>query len=275
MILSAVNLVFAYRRDPVLRGVSLEARAGEVVGLFGPNGCGKTTLLRCLNGSLAPAGGAVALEGRPLASMTRREIAQRVAVVPQETPADIGLTVLEVALLGRSPRLGFLERESAEDLRIALEALENTGVRGAASRPFDELSGGERQRVVLARALAQEPRLLLLDEPTLHLDVGHQVSFLGLVRRLASERGLCAVMACHDLFLAPLSLDRAVLMAGGRVVAEGPPRYVLAPEAVEKAFGTRLPPPFSASAAPAGCGGDARREGGAEPPSERPERPPP
>jgi iron complex transport system ATP-binding protein len=247
MILSASDLVFAYGRDPVLRGVSLEAREGEVVGLFGPNGCGKTTLLRCLNGSLSPREGLVSLDGRPLPSMSRREVARFAAVVPQETPSDIGMTALEMVVLGRSPHLGFLERESADDVRMAREGMEETGVWEARARPFRELSGGERQRVVLARALAQEPRLLLLDEPTLHLDVGHQVAFLALVRRLASERGLCAVMACHDLFLAPACLDRAILMHEGRILSEGPPSDVLTCRAVEEAFGVRLPPPFVAA----------------------------
>ncbi|MFW6162888.1 MAG: ABC transporter ATP-binding protein [Planctomycetota bacterium] len=243
MRVSARDVTFAYRGGPtVLRRVSFAAGEGEVVGVFGPNGSGKTTLLRCLSGELEPQQGEVRLDGRPVSAYSGRERARRLAVVPQEGRADLGFSALEVVLFGRYPMLGFWESESERDLAAAQAAMEATESWRLRDRRFDELSGGERQRVVIARALAQEPGALLLDEPTVHLDLCHQLALYSLARRLAEERELCVVAVCHDLFVAPASLDRAVVLHAGCCVADGPPREVLTAPLLERVFGVaRLP----------------------------------
>ena len=247
MNLAAEGITFAYGAEPVLSGVSFAAGAGEVVGIFGPNGSGKTTLLRCLAGSLVPQEGQTTLDGRPVASYSLRELARRLAVVPQDVPADLAFTALEVVLFGRYPHLGFLGEESERDAQVARDAMATTECWRMRQRPFRELSGGERQRVVLARALAQEPAVLLLDEPTTHLDIGHQIALYELTGTLAKTRGLCVVMVCHDLFLAPAYAGRAVLLHEGRCVADGPPCDVLTPEALRRVFGVQRLPRLSPS----------------------------
>ena len=233
----ADSITFAYGKKPVLRDVSFEAGAGEVVGVLGPNGSGKTTLLRCLSGELVPQAGEVSLDERPAASFAPRERARRVAVVPQDTPADLAFLAVEVVLFGRYPHLGFWDEESKRDLEVARAAMEESESWHLRERRFNELSGGERQRVVIAKALAQEPGILLLDEPALHLDLSHQLALYQLVRQLAAQRGLCVVMVCHDLFLAPAYLTRAVLLHQGRSVADGPPDAVLIRSTVAQVFG--------------------------------------
>ncbi|NQT52864.1 ABC transporter ATP-binding protein [bacterium] len=242
MKVAADQITFAYAREPVLREVSFEAGPGEVLGLFGPNGSGKTTLLRCLSGALVPQSGAARLGGRRVADYPLRELAQRVAVVPQDSPSELAFSAIEVVLFGRYPHLGPWAQEGERDLEVARRAMEETESWPLRERPFRELSGGERQRVVIARALAQEPRVLLLDEPTLHLDLCHQLALYELVRRLARTRGLCALMVCHDLFLAPAYMGRALLLHEGRCLGDGPPAQVLTRAVVERVFAvSRLP----------------------------------
>jgi iron complex transport system ATP-binding protein len=226
MNLRAEGLTFGYRANrPVLRDVTIEAAPGRLTALWGPNGSGKSTLLRCLNGALRPQGGRVLLDGRSLDRMTPRQIACHVAVVPQDTPADVPLTVSEMVLLGRYARGGPWGEQTNEDRAIVRDCLARLGVLDMADRRFAELSGGERQRVIIARALAQQGRVLLLDEPASHLDIAHQVELYQLVRRLAAE-GQAVVMVCHDLLLAPMYVDVAVLMAAGRIEAMGIPAQV-------------------------------------------------
>ncbi|MBN2584489.1 MAG: ABC transporter ATP-binding protein [Planctomycetes bacterium] len=239
MNLKADALVFAYRSDrPVLRGVTLDVVPGRVTALFGLNGCGKSTLLRCLNGALRPQAGRVLLDGRPVNSMTPREVACHVAVVPQDTPTDVPFTATEMVMLGRYARSGAWGEQSVQDHTVVRQCLERVEAADLADRWFSELSGGERQRVIIARALAQQGRILLLDEPASHLDIAHQLELYRQVRRLAGE-GQAVLMVCHDLFLAPLYVDTAILMTAGRILAAGTPREVLTPAHLETAFGIR------------------------------------
>ncbi len=225
---------------PVLCGIDLRLEPGEMVALIGPNGAGKSTLLRLAGGVLRPSAGSATLLNRDLAGMRPREVAQQVAVVPQEGPIPVGLVVREMVGLGRTPYARLLLGSTAHDREMVDWALAAAGVGELAARFVDELSGGERQRVILARALAQEPRLLLLDEPTANLDLHHQVAMLELVRGLTRERGLAVLAAVHDLQLAALYCDRVALMHAGRVVSQGPPEAVLTEPLLLEAFGQRV-----------------------------------
>jgi len=220
----------------VLRGVDLAVEPGEVVGLLGRNGAGKTSLLRVAAGTLAPDAGRVSLGGAPLASLDRRERARRAAYVPQETQVPFAFTAAEVVLMGRTPHLGFLGFESAHDLAVAQHALERMGVAALADRNVQELSGGERQLVVMARALAQESELLLLDEPTAFLDLRHRLEVLSVVRERVAA-GASALCVSHDLAVAARFCDRVALLADGCVLALGPPREVLRPDTLRAAYG--------------------------------------
>ena len=220
-----------------LGGVSVALEPGSLTGLLGPNGCGKTTLLKVLAGVLAPHEGNVTLEGQPLAGMARRDVARRIAVVPQETHPAFDFTVLEIVLMGRHPHLGAFQLEGPSDLAIAREALAATGTAHLADRLFTSLSGGEKQRVVIASALAQSPEVLLLDEPTASLDLGYQLEVAALLRRLNRERAVTMVIATHDLNLAASLCDTLVLLRDGQVLAEGPTREVLTPATVHRLYG--------------------------------------
>jgi iron complex transport system ATP-binding protein len=225
-----------YGARPALREVELRVRAGEVVGLIGPNGSGKTSAIRVASRTLRPDAGTVLVDGRDPYGMRSREAARLVAVVPQEVAATFAFTALEVVLMGRSPYLSALGGGSPEDYRRAREAMEVAGVHHLGDRPIDELSGGEKQRVLLAQALAQDAPLLLLDEPTTHLDLRHVVGILATVRTLAREgRAILAVF--HDLNLAAGVCDRIVALDQGRVVAEGGPLEVVTPGFIRAVYG--------------------------------------
>lgn len=240
MSLRAENLEFGYGlATPVLQEVSIECASGEVVGLFGPNGSGKSTLLRCLNGALRPQKGAVFVDGRPMLRMAPREVAASIAVVPQDILPDTPFSAAQVVALGRYPHRQAWGGDSGGDDELVARCLRRISVEGLADRPFSQLSGGERQRVVVARALAQLGSYLLLDEPSSHLDITHQIDLYRLLRELASE-GIGIIMICHDLFLAPLFVDRAILLHAGRVFAVGSPQVVLASENLGRAYGSRL-----------------------------------
>jgi len=242
MFLIADRVTYTYNRRTgveavkALREVSVSVDRGSFTGLIGPNGCGKTTLLKLLAGVLSPDSGTVSLDGRPLASMSRRHVARRLAVVPQETHPAFDYSVLEMALMGRHPHLGAFQLEGPADIAIAHESLTATGTSHLAERSYMSLSGGEKQRVVIASALTQAPKVLLLDEPTASLDLGYQLEVGLLLRRLNRERSATMVMATHDLNLAASLCDTLVLMRNGRVLASGNTSEVLTSAMVRQLY---------------------------------------
>ncbi len=238
--LAAADVEFAYGPVPALRGFSLTIAPGAFVGVVGPNGSGTSTLVKLLSGYLRPQRGRVTLAGRDLAHLSPRDRARRIAVVPQDTPVTFDYTALEVVLMGRSPHLSMLGVETARDVAIARAAMGQTGTAAFQGRSLGALSGGERQRVLLARALAQQTPILLLDEPTAHLDVNFQIETLRLLRALHAERGVTVLAVLHDLNLASLYCDRLVMLMAGQLAAEGPPGAVLTADRLEAVYGARI-----------------------------------
>jgi iron complex transport system ATP-binding protein len=230
------DVSFRYRETVALEGVSFTAAAGELVGLVGPNGAGKSTLVRLAAGLATPAAGTVRLAGLDPSSAPRRRVAQVAALVPQEPRVAWPFTVREAVMMGRAPRQGLLAFASPLDRGAVQGALEACDLLHIADRRLDALSGGERRRVFFARALAQEPRVLLLDEPTAFLDLPHQVAAMRMAE-VAARGGLCVVAVLHDLNLAAASCHRLVVLSRGRVVAQGAPTEVLTPERVREVWG--------------------------------------
>ncbi len=235
MMLEIAGLQYGYHGTPVLKGIDLNVAAGEVVSIVGPNGAGKSTLLKCVNRILRPTAGTVSLEGRAASAYARRELARTISYVPQQTGPTPLLSVIDMVGLGRAPHRG--QAPAAHDRAIVMDAIEAVGLVPLAFRLFAELSGGERQRVLIARALAQEGRLMLLDEPTNALDLRHQLDAMILVRRIVRERGTSALIAIHDLGLASRFSDRLVLLSAGRVYADGEWTSVLSPAHLEGVYG--------------------------------------
>jgi iron complex transport system ATP-binding protein len=249
-------------RDPIIDDVSVRVPPGSLIGILGPNGSGKTTLLKLLSGAIRPESGAVTLEGRPLTAFSRRQLARRIAVVPQNTHLAFDYTAIEIVLMGRYAWMGALEVEGPDDLAAALDALDATGTRHLAARPFPTLSGGEQQRVIVASALAQldtrtERRdkaataaaataaertdgrggaLLFLDEPTASLDLKYQIEIANLVRRLHDERGMTVLLSTHDLRFVSRLCTWTVLLSNGRILAEGPPAETLVPDTIGRLY---------------------------------------
>jgi iron complex transport system ATP-binding protein len=234
------HVSFSYGDSPILRDVSLEIASRSLTGILGPNGSGKTTLLRLMSGALRQNAGTISLAGTPVAQLPRRTLAQRLAVVPQETELAFDYSVLEIALMGRYPHLGAFEIEGPEDMAIARRALASTGTLQFADRTFRTLSGGEKQRVSIASALAQVEGVrtpaLFLDEPTASLDLRYQLEVGALLRRLREERELTIALTTHDLHFARAVCTQIVLLADGRVLAQGPPAEVLTPEIVGELY---------------------------------------
>ncbi len=227
---------FSYGDTPVLHHIDLLVQEGEMVALLGPNGSGKTTMIKLLSGVLRPTTGDIHLDGSILSRMKRRQVAQRVAVVPQQFSMPFAFTLREVVLLGRTPFLSLFSDEGEQDHRVVQQAIERVGIAALKERFFNELSGGERQKAILAMALAQEPKVLLLDEPTAHLDINHQVEILDLVKRLNREQGVTVIGAMHDLNLAALYFDRLLLLKEGRIFADGTPEKLLTVETIKEVF---------------------------------------
>jgi iron complex transport system ATP-binding protein len=239
-LLEAREISVGYAERRVLERVSMQARAGEVLAVLGPNGAGKSTLVRALAGTLAIQSGSVILEGKNLAELSRREIAQRLAVVPQDSAVSFGFSVQEVVAMGRAPHQSGLLLTRPEDAEAVAQALERCGLEGLEKRRITELSGGERRLVTIARALAQRPKVLLLDEPGAHLDVKHSVLLYGLTRTEARDRDVACVAVMHDLNAAAKWADRVLLLCAGKVRALGPPEEILSAELLEEVFGVPI-----------------------------------
>ena len=240
-LLAVESLTAGYHPDhPVVRDVSLSLAPGETVGLIGPNGSGKTTLVRAATRVLRPIAGRVLLDGRDTSHMRPHEIASLVAVVPQDPVLPPAFTALDCVLMGRTPHLRLLESEGPRDIDAARRAMASTDTWRLADRRLGELSGGERQRVVVARALAQETPILLLDEPTAHLDIGHQASVLSLVKGIAATQSKAVLAVVHDLTLAGQYCDRLILLRDGRIAATGSPAEVLEPSLLEDVYGLHV-----------------------------------
>lgn len=235
MSLDVQNVHFRYTEKPVVEGVSLSIYPGEILALLGPNGSGKTTLLKLLSGVLTPTAGQVCLEGRPLRDWNRLELARQLAAVEQHIQLPFEFTVRDIVAMGRHPHIGRFQRSSQQDHDRIQQALERTETVGFAKRPLSSLSSGESQRVWLAMALAQEPKILLLDEPTSHLDIHHQLHFLQTLRSLAAE-GLSVVMSIHDLNLAGLFAHRVALLHQGALHSVGDPTEVLTASSLREVF---------------------------------------
>jgi iron complex transport system ATP-binding protein len=235
--LRITQLAASYGPRPILSNVSLTVEEGQVVALVGPNGVGKSTLLRVLSGVVPARGGEARLNGVDLLRLPPAERARRVAVVPQMIKLPEAFTVGELVLMGRTPHLPLWGGETRQDCEIAWQAMRRTHIEDLADRRVDELSGGEQQRVVIARALAQEPQVLLLDEPTAHLDLKHQVAVLELVRSLAHEHGLAVLLTLHDLNQAAQYADRVALLHQGHIVAEGSAQAVFTPKRLSEIYG--------------------------------------
>jgi iron complex transport system ATP-binding protein len=245
-LLWADNVSFRYAPGAplVVDGVTVRLADGALTGILGPNGSGKTTLLRLLSGTRRPTSGRVVLgpsaalkaSERPLDQMSRREVAQQIAVVPQETELAFEYRAIEIVLMGRHAHLGVFTVEGPEDIRIAEEAMDATGTKALAGRFFHELSGGEKQRVVIAAALAQSARLLLLDEPTASLDLGYQLEISSLLQTLNRDHGVTMAISTHDLNLAASICRDLILMRDGRVIASGKTAEVLTPENVRRLY---------------------------------------
>jgi iron complex transport system ATP-binding protein len=233
------NLIFAYKEKPVLDGVSLSIESGEMVGILGPNGSGKTTLLKIFSAVLSGRG-EVKLNGRAIETYSKRELSRIFAVVAQENQIQFPYTAAEIVLMGRASFHSPLVLEGKRDLEVARSSMQFTDCLSLSDRYLHELSGGEKQRVIIARALAQEPQILLLDEPSAFLDLKHQVQVFELMRRLNHERGLTIVAALHDLNLAALFFPRLVILREGKVYREGSPREVLTEKTIEEVYGIRV-----------------------------------
>lgn len=238
--LRAENLTIRYAGDPVLSGFSLHVQPGEFVGVVGPNGSGKSTLLRAISRVMKPEVGRVLLGADDLYRLSPRSVAQVMAVVGQETHVGFDFTVAEMVGMGRIPHQRPFHSDPAADEQATQRAMAATDVSRFAGVPVTAISGGERQRVMLARGLAQEPAVLLLDEPTAHLDIGHQVALLDLVAGLNVQQGLTVVAVLHDLNLAAQYCQRLVLLDQGQIVAEGAPAEVLTTAHIEQVYGTSV-----------------------------------
>lgn len=234
--LDVKSICCGYGQKDVLKDITFNVEKGECIGIIGPNGSGKSTLLKTLSRTLKPVSGSVILMDKGLELYSSKELARNMAVVPQDANVEFDFTCLEIVLMGRSPHLGRFELEGRKDADIARQSMELTNTWHLRDRPYSQISGGERQRVTIARALAQEPSVLLLDEPVSHLDIEHQIEVLDLVERLKKEKGIVVIMILHDLNLAARYCDRLILLYGNGILVGGGPAEVLTEANIASAF---------------------------------------
>lgn len=232
------NVCLGYGRKVVLEDMTFHVMPGEVVGLIGPNGCGKSTIIKALSRIISPHSGKILLDGKDVSQIPRRDLARLLGVVPQIPLLPSTFTAFEIVLMGRNPHLGLFQYEGPEELAITWRAMERTATQSLAERRVGELSGGEVQCLIIARVLAQETKAILLDEPTANLDIGRQIEILDLIKGLCRESNLTVLAALHDLNLASQYCDRLVLINNGRIHAEGTPREVIIPQNIEEVYGT-------------------------------------
>jgi iron complex transport system ATP-binding protein len=238
--IEVANAIVNYGPVKALASVSLEVRAGEMVGLVGPNGCGKSTLIRAITHRAPLARGCISVLGQDIKRLSPRKLARLIAVVPQNPSLPDSYNTFDLVMMGRTPYLGLLQSESERDLEAVRRAMSATSTLAIANRSLGELSGGERQRAVIARALAQETPVLLLDEPTAHLDIGQQAAIFDLIQKASNERSLTVLVAIHDLTLAAQYCQRVILLNQGRVAAEGRPEHVLRENLLKSIYGTSV-----------------------------------
>jgi iron complex transport system ATP-binding protein len=231
------NISLSYNHHMVVKGLSFRIKPGEMLGLIGPNGCGKTSIIKALSRTLTLRSGKIMLDGKEIHLIPRSELACQIGVVPQNPGLPETFTVSEVVLLGRNPHLGLLRNESPKDLAITWWAMERTGIASLSTRRLGELSGGERQRVIIARVLAQQPGAIFLDEPTANLDIRHQIEILDLIQSLCREKGLAVLIALHDLNLAIQYCDRLLLLKEGQIYSEGTPQEVITSFNIKEVYG--------------------------------------
>jgi len=240
MKLNINGISFNYDGVKALEGVTFNVDEGEVLGVIGPNGSGKSTLLRCINTALKPKRGTILLNGKNMLELERKEIAKNIGVVPQNSAIHFPFTVFDIVLMGRTPHLGRFDRETSKDLEIAKNSMRITNTQHIADRLIDEVSGGEKQRVIIARALTQEPKILLLDEPTLHLDIIHQLEILELVKKFARKNKLIVILVSHDLNLATRYCDKLMLLNSGKIHTIGKSQDVITPDNIKEVYNIEI-----------------------------------
>jgi iron complex transport system ATP-binding protein len=234
------GLYFGYNEDLILKNINLSIDKGDFISIIGPNGSGKSTLLRNISSVLKPTKGIIKIDGKELKNYNTKELARKLAFVPQDTSIVYDFSVFDIVLMGRSPYLGRFEREKKKDFEITKEALIMTDTFQFQDRSITEISGGERQRVIVARALAQEPEILLLDEPTSHLDINHQIEILHLLKRLNKEKGMTIIVVIHDINLASRFSNKVILMKSGQILSKGTPEQVITKENIKEAYGINI-----------------------------------
>ena len=235
-LLEVKNLKFGYGKELVLDGISFNVKKGEFLSIIGPNGSGKSTLLKTLNNLYPSKLGEISLDGQDINKLKKRDLAKKMALVLQDNTIEYEFTVEDIVLMGRHPHKGRFERENEEDYKIIDESLEMTNTRNIRDRMVTEISGGERQRVMIAKALAQKPTIILLDEPTSHLDINHQIEILRLLRRMNKEKGTTIILVIHDINLGIRYSDRVIMLNEGKIVAIGDAEKVITKKNIKVAY---------------------------------------